>query len=317
MQRITRREFTKRALAVPITASMAPFLRGSPAQADDSVEAQPRQLFFGWKPESPEYAPERAFLVPPTIQSKPLEKSVDLRDEKTWPEPYFQGNLNSCVANAVAFAVWYVRYEAKEKHPFPPSRLFLYYFARAKEHTVNQNAAIWPSSAFDVLRHYGVCPEKEWPYDEGGGAGEVFKPGSIAAQQPTQKAIDDAKPHIDILDHGLRTLEDMQRCLMARLPFVFGFYVYSSFYKEGTYDPVRRTGKPKVVIPYPKEGDINTGEGHCVVAVGYNENNQFMCRNSWGPNVQEKGYFYMPFDYLTDPRLSQPGTCLQRVQAIE
>ena len=316
MQRITRREFAKRALAVPITASMATFLRCSPTQADDSAEAQPIQLFFGWKPESPGYVPERTFLVPPSIQRQQL-KPVDLRDRKTWPEPYYQGNLNSCVANAIAFAVWYVRHQANENPPFLPSRLFLYYFARVKEHTVSQNAAIWPSSAFDVLRHSGVCPEKDWPYDEDGGAGDGFRPGSIAAEQPSQTAIDDGKPHIDILDHGLRTLDDMQRCLMAGFPFVFGFYIYSSFYKDGTYDPVRKTGTPKVVIPYPKDGDINTGEGHCVVAVGYNDNNQFICRNSWGTGYQDKGYFYMPFDYLTDPRLSQPGTCLKRVQAFE
>jgi C1A family cysteine protease len=45
--------------------------------------------------------------------------------------------------------------------------------------------------------------------------------------------------------------------------------------------------------------------GHAVVAVGYNDAQQrFLVRNSWGTGWGKKGYFTMPYAYLTDPNLS-------------
>jgi C1A family cysteine protease len=39
--------------------------------------------------------------------------------------------------------------------------------------------------------------------------------------------------------------------------------------------------------------------------VGYKDSkSQFIIRNSWGPEVQDGGYFYMPYSYLTDDDLA-------------
>ena len=45
--------------------------------------------------------------------------------------------------------------------------------------------------------------------------------------------------------------------------------------------------------------------GHAVCAVGYDDAKQwFIVRNSWGASWGDHGYFYMPYDYLTNASLS-------------
>jgi C1A family cysteine protease len=45
--------------------------------------------------------------------------------------------------------------------------------------------------------------------------------------------------------------------------------------------------------------------GHAVIAVGYNDTTQrFIVRNSWGSKWGNKGYFTMPYAYLTDSNLA-------------
>lgn len=45
--------------------------------------------------------------------------------------------------------------------------------------------------------------------------------------------------------------------------------------------------------------------GHAVLAVGYDNSTQhFIIRNSWGADWGDKGYFYMPYEYITDGDLA-------------
>jgi C1A family cysteine protease len=88
----------------------------------------------------------------------------------------------------------------------------------------------------------------------------------------------------------------MKGCLADGFPFVFGFTVYDSLYDA--------SGNPKSVLPLPSGADGVLG-GHAVLAVGYDDEKQlFTVRNSWGPGVQDHGYFYIPYAYLTDDNLA-------------
>jgi C1A family cysteine protease len=88
-------------------------------------------------------------------------------------------------------------------------------------------------------------------------------------------------------------------------PFVFGFRVY-----ENIYGPDHR---PQAVLPLPSGSPIG---GHAVMAVGYDDSNsQFIVRNSWGPNVQDQGYFYMPYAYMTEPSLASDFWTVRVVEA--
>ena len=80
-------------------------------------------------------------------------------------------------------------------------------------------------------------------------------------------------------------LDRIKTNLVASLPSMFGFTVYSSISQAGD------TGE----IPYPTRGERVEG-GHAVVAVGYDDNKKiknrnrsaeettgaFLIRNSWG-----------------------------------
>ena len=88
----------------------------------------------------------------------------------------------------------------------------------------------------------------------------------------------------------------MLTCLAQGYPFVFGFSVYDSFLT----DTVAQTG----LVPMPGLLEAQSG-GHAVLAVGYDQKRrQFLVRNSWSNAWGLGGYCWMPFEYLSDPDLS-------------
>jgi C1A family cysteine protease len=58
------------------------------------------------------------------------------------------------------------------------------------------------------------------------------------------------------------------------------------------------------IVPMPKPNDQLLG-GHAIVCVGYNDTKKlWIMRNSWGSSWGDKGYFYLPYNYLIDDKLS-------------
>ncbi len=238
-----------------------------------------------------------------------LPPSVDLRPQ--CPPVYDQGQLGSCTANAIAAAIQFDRMKNKQSPDFMPSRLFIYFNERDIEGDVGFDRGAQIRDGIKSVNKVGVCPEPEWPYDfkpapvDGG----AFPTGSKAAAKPPQKCFQDAtKYKAQTYQRLVQTLSQLRGCLASGYPFVFGFTVYSSF-----MDPA--TGKQKVVIPLPVDSDQVEG-GHAVVCVGYDDKKLlFTCRNSWGPTAGDKGYFYMPFSYLTDAQLASDFWVIQQMTA--
>ena len=55
--------------------------------------------------------------------------------------------------------------------------------------------------------------------------------------------------------------------------------------------------------------------GHAVLAVGYDESERrFIVRNSWGAGWGIKGYFTVPYSYLTDPNLANDFWTIRMVK---
>jgi C1A family cysteine protease len=55
--------------------------------------------------------------------------------------------------------------------------------------------------------------------------------------------------------------------------------------------------------------------GHAVCCVGYDQTRRaFLVRNSWGPSWGMAGYFWMPFDYLTNPSLASDRWVIRLVE---
>lgn len=77
---------------------------------------------------------------------------------------------------------------------------------------------------------------------------------------------------------------------------VGGFSVYDSFETLA----VENTG----LVPYPASNESLLG-GHAVMIVGYDDSTQrFTCQNSWGKKWGDRGFFYMPYAYLSNPNLA-------------
>ena len=103
-----------------------------------------------------------------------------------------------------------------------------------------------------------------------------------------------------------QTLSQLRGCLASGDPFVFGFTVYESFESAA----VARTGH----APLPAAGESAIG-GHAVVGVGYDDVKQwFIVRNSWGARWGRKGYFTLPYAYVTDDDLASDFWTIRVVQ---
>jgi C1A family cysteine protease len=225
-----------------------------------------------------------------------IAASTDLRDQ--CPEVYDQGRIGSCTANAIAGALEFDMMK-QGLTAYTPSRLFIYYNERAIEGTVGSDAGAQIRDGIKSVASQGDCPESEWPYDDtpADHTTGIFPRGAKAATQPPQSSYDDAIKHKALNYQSIdQNLADMKGCLSSGYPFVFGFTVYGSFES----DDVAHTGN----VPMPGADEQVVG-GHAVLAVGYDDGEgRFICRNSWGSEWGDAGYFYMPYAYLLDDNLS-------------
>jgi len=201
------------------------------------------------------------------------------------PGVYDQGQLGSCTANAIGAAIEFDR--LKQALPdFVPSRLFIYWNERSMEGTVGSDSGAQIRDGIKSVAKDGVCPETDWPYDI-----------TRFTEKPSDLAYEDAQLDRAVSYQRLvQNLNQMRGCLASGYPFVFGFTVYESF----ETDQVATSGHAP--LPAPNEQTIG---GHAVVAVGYDDANQwFIVRNSWGSGWGMKGYFTLPYTYLTQSSLA-------------
>jgi len=246
----------------------------------------------GWIPDVPDHR-DLLYAAPPEVLTA-LKENVDLRPK--CPPVYDQGNLGSCTANAIAAAMEFERMRQKLRK-YVPSRLFIYFNERSMEGTVNSDSGAQIRDGIKSVARQGVCSEQEWPYDI---AKFTEKPSPLCYR-------DALKDRAVLYSRVSRTLNQMKGCLASGYPFVFGFSVYEDF--EGP--EVAKTG----VAQMPKPGERLLG-GHAVMAVGYDDSQQrFIARNSWGGRWGMKGYFTLPYSYLSDPNLSDDFWTIRLVSA--
>lgn len=209
-----------------------------------------------------------------------LPSVVDMRPNDT--DIYDQGQLGSCTGNAISGAI---RFDLKKqgKPDIIPSRLFIYYNERVIENSVDSDAGAQIKDGIKAVNTYGVCSEIDWPYDI---SQFTVKPPDLAYNDAKQDLIE----RYEKLDDS--AIQLWKQCLAQGFPFVFGFTVYSGF--EST--DVATTG----ILKMPTSDEDMMG-GHAVMCLGYDDSIQsFIIRNSWGASWGDKGYFYMPYDYMQE-----------------
>ena len=242
-----------------------------------------QQTKYGWNKAGKYYTSTEKYILQDSHLSK-IIKHIDLRDE--CPTIYDQGHLGSCTANALAFCYQYDELHQKERREFNPSRLFIYYNERNMEGHVLEDSGAEIHDGVQVLNTLGVCNETEWVYDI-----------SKFTIKPDESCYTNALLHKTSAYRPIQQdLSQLRLALIAGFPIVFGFSVYESFESPD----VAKTGN--MPIPQPTEKCLG---GHAVAAVGFDDTRQvFIVRNSWGASWGDKGYFYMPYAFITNPDMA-------------
>lgn len=223
-----------------------------------------------------------------------LPSLVDLRH--LCPPVVDQGQEGSCTAQASVSGVYdflqlkNIRIVNPHVDPLsvfaPGSRQFVYYNERTDENTVQQDSGAELRDIIFALSQYGVCPESMWPYTNND---MTVKPSDDCYKSAANNKIKD--------NFRIVSLDQMKDCLANGYPFIMGIDVYDSFESE----QVAQTGK--VPLPLPSE---SCQGGHEITCVGFDDKNSWLiCRNSWGADWGDKGYFYLPYSFVTNPNLAE------------
>lgn len=217
----------------------------------------------GWKP-SP---PNKVGLGPPhhlsALPPPPPAAEVAL------PPPVDQGGASSCTGNAGAVAICVAMAQGlgHPSGPWPelPSRLFLYYDARAAEGEANKDGGAYIHDIFEMAVNFGFPPESAWSYSD------AFDKVIAQPDWEAYRAAADqryVKGAYRITSAGAELIEDVKRAIAAGHPVVWGTELDQAFEDLA----------PGAVWPGVTGPVIG---GHAMILHRY-DGDVFWTRSSWG-----------------------------------
>jgi len=177
----------------------------------------------------------------------------------------------------------------KQGRPMDLSPRYIWNLARAHDKSLNEDTGTWPHVAFKLADNLGFAEEQAFPFPTRAQQrdGAVFL--KFVTEKPSASLETAAKRNR--LMRGFKpiySVSGMKKSIDDGLPVVFGVVVFPSFMETGSDG----------MIPMPRRGEKDEG-GHAIVCVGYdNERRHFIIRNSWGTSWGDKGYGYLPFDFV-------------------
>jgi C1A family cysteine protease len=216
----------------------------------------------------------------PTLYQIPIVKlgTVPIND---------QGSLGSCLANAVN-SLFYIMSSGK----ITLSRLQLYMCYRAEDgSSLTEDSGGSIRGSMKAIKNYGICNEFIWKY--------VISNYSKLSPSTAFKSI------YSITDFSYLFLSNdlnlIKNALISNNPVLIGIRVYSTFQTASN----AKTG----IIPMPDTTKEKLLGGHAILLVGYSDTNKlFKFQNSWGIGWGDKGYGYLPYNYVSTKFLT-PDLC--------
>lgn len=229
-----------------------------------------------------------------------LPKSVNLQK---WCSPVRdQGELNSGAAFAGSGMIEYYENITAGKY-VEASSLFLYKVARNLLQLTG-DMLVLPRTIMGALVLIGVPPEKYWPYTDTLGSiphGFDKEPPafcySLAQNYQATQYLKIDQPELSENEF----LDMIKINISEKFPLMFKFDVFESI------DQSISNGK----IPYPENDEEIVLPDHGIMVVGYddsikientNSNKEtegaLLVKNSWSINWGNKGYGWLPYDYV-------------------
>ena len=194
-----------------------------------------------------------------------------------------QGNLGSCVSNA-SYALFYIRSIGK----ISLSRLQLYMTSRAIDgSSLTEDTGSTIRGCMKAVSKYGLTNEKIWSYD-------ILNFDKLAPS--------DAFTNLYKLTNFIYTfikqdLKSIKEVLASGKPILIGITIYSSFESNNAIN--------YGIIPMPNTTKEELLGGHAILLIGYDDKTKvFKFQNSWSTLWGDKGYGYIPYDYILNNNLA-------------
>jgi C1A family cysteine protease len=194
-----------------------------------------------------------------------------------------QGNLGSCLSNAT-YSLFYIISVSK----ISLSRLQLYMTSRAIDgSSLTEDTGATVRGCMKAISNYGLTNEKIWPY--------IISNFDKLAPSDTFRNL--YKLTNFVYTFIKQDLISIKQVLASGKPILIGITVYSSF--EST------NATNHGVIPMPDTSTETLLGGHAILLIGYDDKTKvFKFQNSWGIGWGDKGYGYIPYDYVIDNNLA-------------
>ena len=209
-------------------------------------------------------------------KNKKLAKWIDLRSNSGCPEVLNILNIKTSSISTVCNVIRFLMLK-KSLNFNLPSRLYLYYFTRLIENKLEKNLEVKVKNIFKCINTYGICFEKEYPYD-------ITKV--------------DIKPEIKSINFDIKykllneDINEIKEYLNNNIPIIFTFDIFSNF----NSDKVINTG----IVKMPKKKERPIGTLTCAIYGYRSSTKSFICMNNFGNMWGEKGFFYLPYKYVTN-----------------
>ncbi|KAK0707824.1 hypothetical protein B0H67DRAFT_323091 [Lasiosphaeris hirsuta] len=256
--------------------------------------------------------------------------------EKVFNQHQVNSCVTNAVAAAYLYELQ--RQQVTLPNNYAPSRLFLYYVARYLRDQTSKDfeeikvyiprgdeamvvdGGCMPRDAIKIMKFLGAPREVAspdlyvpdsgtWPHDDNvkasvpvfDGAGKQIRldfdkddwPASVPdaacfANDKLHAALNYARPEMNS--------ECWKRCIHKGYPVFFAIRELDSWYQWS-----RNPAATNFVSPVPLENEVSHG-GHAMLIVGWDDSiggtGCFKVQNSWGDNWGNKGFFWLPYEWL-------------------
>lgn len=235
----------------------------------------------------------------PVFFGETVPETVDFR-QKSGPIRN-QGQRGTCVAFAT-IALREILFEQNKRIPL--SQQLQYWHCKQRDGSPTSEGT-YLKIGMDVLKEYGACIEKLWPYN-------LKRIKNNESQGPPPKlSIKFAKKYRISGSKNLHPtwVNELRALLASEHPIAFVVPVYTYWFNQF----ISMSGDIRMPLPFESKND-KEGQ-HAMCMVGYTDDldvpggGYFLVRNSWGSNwaknsMIEPGYARIPYAYIREYAVS-------------